>query len=76
MLREQVSKKTELGLEAKQIMDKGGFVTRSGTDIGLHMSSLVSDEIVVGMIKDQLENNAACARGLVKFECLTEQEQC
>lgn len=48
MLREQVSKKTELGKKAKEIMDQGG---------------LVSDEIMVGMIKDQLEHNKSCQRG-------------
>lgn len=48
MLREQVSRKTPLGVEAKKIMDTGG---------------LVSDDIMVGMIKDQLENNKACKNG-------------
>lgn len=48
MLREQVSKKTELGKKAKEIMDQGG---------------LVSDEIMVGMIKDQLEHNKSCQKG-------------
>jgi len=50
MLREQVSKQTQLGIEAKKIMDAGG---------------LVSDDIMVGMIKDQLENNKACKNGFV-----------
>ncbi|EST04714.1 Adenylate kinase, active site lid domain protein [Kalmanozyma brasiliensis GHG001] len=50
MLREQVSKKTELGVMAKKIMDQGG---------------LVSDEIMVGMIKDQLETNPACKGGFI-----------
>ncbi|KAI0028194.1 adenylate kinase [Vararia minispora EC-137] len=50
MLREQVAQKTKLGVEAKKIMDAGG---------------LVSDDIVVGMIKDQLENNKACKNGFV-----------
>lgn len=50
MLREQVQKKTSLGLEAKKIMDAGG---------------LVSDDIMVGMIKDQLETNKACKNGFV-----------
>jgi len=50
MLREQVSQKTPLGVEAKKIMDAGG---------------LVSDEIMVGMIRDQLENNKACKNGFV-----------
>ena len=53
MLREQVTKKTPLGVEAKKIMDAGG---------------LVSDEIMVGMIKDQLENNKSCKNGYV-FKC-------
>lgn len=48
MLREQVAKKTALGVEAKKIMDAGG---------------LVSDEIMVGMIKDQLETNKSCKNG-------------
>ncbi|KAF8638907.1 hypothetical protein AX17_001958 [Amanita inopinata Kibby_2008] len=50
MLREQVQKKTPLGVEAKKVMDAG---------------ELVSDEIMVGMIKDQLENNQACKNGFV-----------
>jgi adenylate kinase family enzyme len=52
MLREQVTKKTALGVEAKKIMDAGG---------------LVSDDIMVGMIKDQLENNTTCKNGYVTF---------
>ena len=52
MLREQVTKKTALGVEAKKIMDAGG---------------LVSDDIMVGMIKDQLENNTTCKNGYVSF---------
>ena len=50
MLREQVSKQTELGKMAKKIMDQGG---------------LVSDEIMVSMIKDQLETNPACKGGFI-----------
>ncbi|KZT74020.1 adenylate kinase [Daedalea quercina L-15889] len=50
MLREQVAQKTKLGVEAKKIMDAGG---------------LVSDDIMVGMIKDQLEHNKACKNGFV-----------
>jgi adenylate kinase len=50
MLREQVGAKTQLGVEAKKIMDAGG---------------LVPDEIMVGIIKDQLENNKACKNGFV-----------
>lgn len=48
MLREQVSRKTQLGVEAKKIMDNGG---------------LVSDDIMVNMIKDQLEHNKECKNG-------------
>lgn len=55
MLREQVSKKTPLGIEAKKIMDAGG---------------LVSDDIMVGMIKDQLENNKTCKNGYVSLTVL------
>lgn len=53
MLRSQVAKKTELGRQAKKIMDEGG---------------LVSDEIVIGMIKDELENNKECKGGYVSFQ--------
>lgn len=48
MLRAHVAKKTSLGREAKKIMDQGG---------------LVSNEIMVGMIKDELENNTECQNG-------------
>jgi adenylate kinase len=50
MLREQVAKQTPLGLAAKKIMDSG---------------NLVSDDIMFGMIKDQLENNKECKNGCV-----------
>jgi len=50
MLRSQVAKKTALGREAKKIMDQGG---------------LVSDEIVIGMIKNELENNQECKGGFI-----------
>lgn len=50
MLRSQVAKGTKLGVEAKKIMDKGG---------------LVSDEIMVNMIKDELLNNEACKNGFI-----------
>lgn len=50
MLRSQVAKKTELGKEAKKIMDQGG---------------LVSDEIMVNMIKSELDNNSECKNGFV-----------
>ena len=51
MLRAQVAAKTPLGREAKKIMDAGG---------------LVSDEIMVNMIKTELENNKECKNGCVK----------
>ncbi|KAK3314910.1 adenylate kinase-domain-containing protein [Apodospora peruviana] len=50
MLRSQVAKKTPLGREAKKIMDQGG---------------LVSDEIVIGMIKEELDNNQECKGGFI-----------
>lgn len=50
MLRSQISKKTDLGLQAKKIMDAGG---------------LVSDDIMVGMIKGELDNNPACKKGFI-----------
>ncbi|KII89350.1 hypothetical protein PLICRDRAFT_109752 [Plicaturopsis crispa FD-325 SS-3] len=50
MLREQVTQQTPLGVKAKKIMDNGG---------------LVSDDIMVGIIRDQLENNKACKNGFV-----------
>jgi len=48
MLRAQVAKKTSLGREAKKIMDAGG---------------LVSDEIMINMIKNELDNNNECSNG-------------
>ncbi|PGH30891.1 adenylate kinase [[Emmonsia] crescens] len=50
MLRSQVARKTELGREAKKIMDQGG---------------LVSDEIMINMIKHELENNKECQNGFI-----------
>ncbi|KAH7928173.1 adenylate kinase [Leucogyrophana mollusca] len=50
MLREQIAKKTELGKVAKKILDAG---------------ELVNDDIMVGIIKDQLENNPTCKNGFV-----------
>ncbi|CEJ94492.1 Putative Adenylate kinase [[Torrubiella] hemipterigena] len=50
MLRSQIAKKTDLGREAKKIMDQGG---------------LVSDEIVIGMIKAELETNKECQGGFI-----------
>lgn len=51
MLRSQVAKKTDLGREAKKIMDQGG---------------LVSDDIMVNMIKSELNNNTECKNGFVR----------
>lgn len=48
MLRAQVAQKTDLGREAKKIMDQGG---------------LVSDDIMVNMIKNELTNNKECENG-------------
>lgn len=50
MLRSQVAKKTPLGRAAKKIMDEGG---------------LVSDEIMIGMINNELETNAECKNGFI-----------
>jgi len=50
MLRAAVAAKTPLGLEAKKIMDSGG---------------LVSDDIMVGMIKYNLEKNEDCKNGFI-----------
>lgn len=50
MLRSQVAKKTPLGKEAKKIMDQGG---------------LVSDDIVIGMIREELSNNKECKGGFI-----------
>lgn len=50
MLRAQVTAKTALGVQAKKIMDQGG---------------LVSDEIMVNMIKSELENNSECKNGFI-----------
>ena len=52
MLRSQVVKKTALGREAKKIMDQGG---------------LVSDEIMINMIKSELENNKDCKQGYCNY---------
>ena len=48
MLRAQVAKKTSLGREAKKIMDQGG---------------LVSDDIMIDMIKNELATNRDCSNG-------------
>ncbi|KAK5095488.1 adenylate kinase [Lithohypha guttulata] len=50
MLRAQVAKKTPLGREAKKIMDQGG---------------LVSDDIMINMIKQELTTNKDCQNGFI-----------
>ncbi|KAI9307759.1 adenylate kinase-domain-containing protein [Cunninghamella echinulata] len=50
MLRAAIAAKTTLGLEAKKVMDAGG---------------LVSDEIVVGMIQENLDTNPECKNGFI-----------
>lgn len=50
MLRAQVAKKTPLGREAKKIMDQGG---------------LVSDDIMINMIKNELDTNKDCRNGFI-----------
>ncbi len=42
LLRTEIARKTQLGMEAKKFMDKG---------------NLVPDEVVIGMINDALDNN-------------------
>lgn len=49
MLREQIRLKTELGREAKRLMDQG---------------KLVPDEVVVGMIRDLMKNSTENAKFL------------
>lgn len=51
MLRAQVAAKTDLGRAAKKIMDQGG---------------LVSDDIMVNMIRNELDTNADCRNGYVE----------
>jgi adenylate kinase len=48
MLRDEVTRGTDLGKQAKEIMDQGG---------------LVSDEIMVSMIEKQLQKNPDCKNG-------------
>ncbi|KAJ1992291.1 adenylate kinase [Dimargaris cristalligena] len=50
MLRAAVTAKTELGQKAKQVMDAG---------------ELVSDDIMVGLIKENLDSNPECAKGFI-----------
>lgn len=54
MLRAQVAKKTPLGREAKKIMDQGG---------------LVSDDIMINMIKQELDTNKECQNGYKSQVC-------
>lgn len=50
MLRAAVAAQTKLGKEAKLIMDRG---------------ELVSDEIMVDLIRENLDNNVECKRGFI-----------
>lgn len=50
MLRAAVAAGTEVGKQAKKIMDAGG---------------LVSDEIMVNLIQDNIENNPECKNGFI-----------
>lgn len=50
LLRSQISQGTELGKKAKEIMDQGG---------------LVKDDIMVGMIRSELNNNKDCEKGFI-----------
>lgn len=68
MLRSQVAKKTSLGREAKKIMDRG---------------DLVSDEIMIDMIANELQSNSECKTGYAAvqiphshpaMDCLTRRE--
>ena len=45
LLREEISNKTKLGLEARAFMDNG---------------QLVPDSVVIGMIRSAIEHNPAC----------------
>jgi adenylate kinase len=49
MLRAAVKAKTELGLQAKKIMDAGG---------------LISDEVIIGLVKDRI-TESDCANGFL-----------
>jgi adenylate kinase family enzyme len=59
MLRAQVAKKTSLGKAAKKIMDAGG---------------LVSDDIMVNMIQQEITENPECQNGYPIFLFYAETE--
>ncbi|KAJ1654508.1 adenylate kinase [Dispira simplex] len=50
MLRAAVAAKSEIGLQAKKVMEAG---------------ELVSDDIMVNLIKENLDNNPECKRGFI-----------
>lgn len=50
LLRSQIAQGTELGKQAKEIMDQGG---------------LVKDDIMVGMIRSELNDNKECEKGFI-----------
>jgi adenylate kinase len=54
MLRSQVAQKTTLGKAAKKIMDAGG---------------LVSDDIMVNMIQQEISENPECQKGYYSVLC-------
>lgn len=51
MLRAAVAAESSYGIEAKELMNAG---------------ALVPDEIVIGLIEENLKNNPLCANGYVK----------
>jgi adenylate kinase len=61
MLRSQVQRQTQLGKEAKKIMDRGDLVSDE------IMVGMIRDElaIMVGMIRDELASNQECKDGYV-----------
>jgi adenylate kinase len=52
MLRSAVSSKSEIGLKAKEIMENGG---------------LVSDEIVLSIVKERISNNDSKKRLYIRW---------
>ena len=56
MLRAQVAQKTPLGKAAKKIMDAGG---------------LVSDDIMVNMIQQEITENRESQNGYIQFNALS-----
>lgn len=66
MLREEISKKTKLGIEAKRIIDDGRLVCLIYLFLSKTAKRRVNqlpDEVLVEMIKSELETNQACKNG-------------